>query len=147
VTASNSPRPAPLARTYEGWTTTLRDVRGDLLSWLSSGQADDDACERAALVVSELAANAVQAAPGRRYEVEALWDGAHVVMTVRNRSDGDRPPQRSSWGPVDALAPRGRGLAIVDALADAVQVTERDGTVVVTARLRVATASDGNGQR
>lgn len=136
---------APLVRSYDGRTDSLRSVRADLLAWLNGGGADSDAQERAALVVSELAANAVQAAPGRRYQVRAAWDGGHMVVTVHNATDGDRPPVRSTWGQVDALAPRGRGLAIVDALADRVDVAERgDGSIVITARLRVGgIATDG----
>lgn len=136
------PRPLPLRRAYPGATSSLRTVRADVVSWLDGGGAGDDVRERAALVVSELAANAVQAAPGRPFEVDARWDAAHVVVTVRNATDGERPPRRSSWGPVDALAPRGRGLAIVDALADGVAVDDDGGDVVVSARLRL----DGRGR-
>lgn len=132
----------PLARTYDGVTGELRQVRADLVGWLDRAGAGSEAQERAALVVSELAANAVQAAPGRRFEVRAHWDHAHVVVAVRNPTDGDLPPQRATWGPVDALAPRGRGLAIVDALADGVDVVAHGDEVVVTARLRV----DGEGR-
>jgi anti-sigma regulatory factor (Ser/Thr protein kinase) len=147
VTAGNG-RSAPLARTYDGRTDTLRSVRADMLAWLDGGGVDTEAQERAALVVSELAANAVQAAPGRRFEVQAAWEGGHMVVTVRNATDGDRPPLRSTWGPAHALAPRGRGLAIIDALAEGVDVAERDGFVVVTARLRVeGTGIDGRDGR
>lgn len=134
--------PTPLACTYEGATGQLRHVRADVVAWLDRGGAGVEAQERAALVVSELAANAVQAAPGRRFDVGARWDGGHVVVTVRNATDGDRPPHRDAWGPVDALAPRGRGLAIVDALAEGVQIDDDGTDVVVTARLRV----DGDGR-
>lgn len=142
VTGSGRREPTPLQRAYDGATSSLRSVRTDLLGWLADAGADDEVRERAALVVSELAANAVQAAPGRRFAVDAAWEDPHVVVTVRNETDGDRPPRQATWGPVDALAPRGRGLAIVDALADGVTVDDAGGDVVVTARLRL----DGRGR-
>ncbi len=141
VTAPDQPRTAPFARTYEGTTVALRGVRADVVSWLVGTGADGEALERSALVVSELAANAVQAGPGRRFEVRARREGAHVVVVVRNPSDGDRPPGRTEWRPAEPLAPRGRGLAIVDALADGVEVGVEGDEVVITARLRI----DGNG--
>lgn len=140
VTASDEASTAPFARTYEGDAVSLRGVRADVVAWLGGTGADVEALERVALVVSELAANAVQAGPGRPFEVRAGREGQYVVVAVRNPTDGDRPPGRTEWRPAELLAPRGRGLAIVDALATGVEVSFEGDDVVVTARLRI----DGN---
>jgi anti-sigma regulatory factor (Ser/Thr protein kinase) len=134
---------AVLWRDYDGDLATLRTVRRDVTEWLAELGADDETKERAALVVSELTSNAVQAAPGRTYnlQVTRLDDGS-AAISVRNRPIGSRPPARELWRPAPAtpprkLLPRGRGLAIVDSLSEDVTVEHLGDDVVVTARVRV----------
>ncbi len=129
-----------LDREYEGTTSTLRAARSDVVGWLKERRIDQDLQDRAALVLSELASNAVQASPGNAYSLRvSLSDDGSVVMAVTSSTGGDRPPPRDDWGPATILAARGRGLLIVGKLSEQVDVDQpAGGMVVVTATLRSA---------
>lgn len=92
---------------------------------------------RVALVVSELVANAVvHAHAGPRLRVG--WDGRTVDVEVEDDGPG-RPVLRAP----DPLTPSGRGLALVDRIADDWGVagppdSETDQGKVVWARIRLA---------
>ena len=127
-----------LERVYAGNSGTLRDARSDVVASLRSAVGDPDLEERAQLVVSELATNAIQASPGQRYGlVVQVGNDNSVVVQVTSTSDREAPPPRESWGPETARAVRGRGLLIVGMLSDEVEVAQPEsGTVVVTATFR-----------
>jgi anti-sigma regulatory factor (Ser/Thr protein kinase) len=109
--------------------------------WLRGFGCDDDTVERAVLVASELASNAVQAAAGRSYRVAIVETGPHLVeLTVSNSFVETSPPDRSRWLPTTPAAPRGRGLSIVAALSREVRVDVDDEYVRVTALMQ--TVSD-----
>jgi anti-sigma regulatory factor (Ser/Thr protein kinase) len=123
---------------YAGEPGTLGRARRDVLELLSHWGADAAVQDRAALIVSELATNALQAAPGTVYHVHVTrLDNDYASIAVRNASNGTVPPQPEKWRPVDRTALRGRGLSIVGSLADGVTVDTTAGEVVVTARLRI----------
>jgi anti-sigma regulatory factor (Ser/Thr protein kinase) len=126
-----------LDREYEGTTGTLRAARNDIVECLKDHVSDEDIQERAQLVVSELATNAIQASPGVAYglRVSLAGDGS-VIMAVTSTTERDAPPPRDEWGPAHPVAVRGRGLLIVDKLTDEVDVEQVNGTIVVRARLR-----------
>jgi anti-sigma regulatory factor (Ser/Thr protein kinase) len=126
-----------LARAYEGEVSSLRAARADISEWLRTRGGDDDTVERAVLIASELATNAVHATPGMPYSLLLRSiDADHVELTISNpRSSADLPP-RTSWAPQDLLKPHGRGLAIVAALSEDVSVHVDDDRVLVTARIR-----------
>jgi anti-sigma regulatory factor (Ser/Thr protein kinase) len=127
----------PFHRRYQGATAVVNGVRGDIDSWLLAQEADDDTRSRAALVVSELVSNAVQASPGRPFGLSARRIRSEAItLIVTNRTEKPRIPERSDWGPDDLLAPGGRGLAIVDSLCDDVAiVASATGEVTVEATL------------
>lgn len=139
---SATQRTDSLDREYPGEAASLRDARHDTTRWLQQQGFDDDTRQRAALVVSELASNAVEAAPGTPYSLTVSNEPGRSVVTVevRNRGSVD-----TSLAPVAGLAgratmappsaSRGRGLAIVGTLAQDVTVEQRHDTVVVVARL------------
>jgi anti-sigma regulatory factor (Ser/Thr protein kinase) len=128
-----------LDREYDGTTGTLRAVRTDVLGFLKEHQPDQDLQERAELVVSELATNAIQASPGVAYRLRVSLDAGAVELAITSFTDSGAPPPREDWGPEHARAPRGRGLLIVDELTDHVGVERpTDNTIVVTATLRSA---------
>jgi len=107
--------------------------------FLAARHMDADLCERAELVVSELASNAVQAAPGAPYRVRVGIDSDEsvIVELTSDGSDGGMLPPRAMWGPSSVLAETGRGLLIVDQLSDSVRVQQPSaGQIVVTATLR-----------
>ena len=138
-----SPDPQPvLQREYDGDLVTLRAARAAVIDWLAGLGADDDTRERAALIVSELSSNAIQAAPGRTYSLQVRLDDGCATISVRNHPSGSQPPARESWRrePVTKLRnllPRGRGLAIVDSLSEDVTVEHHGDDVVVAARVRI----------
>jgi anti-sigma regulatory factor (Ser/Thr protein kinase) len=128
-------------REYEGVTSVLRAARSDLMDCLGASGFDEDLRDRAQLVLSELATNAVEASPGSPFVVRLKIDeGTSLVVEVTSRTNAGAPPARESWGPATALAARGRGLLIVEKLSSEVVVDQpTTGTVVVTAKLRSAT--------
>ncbi|MER7717913.1 ATP-binding protein [Streptomyces flaveolus] len=87
-----------------------------------------EASDTAALLVAELAANAVThgRVPGRDFEVTVKLLGRTVRIEVSDTRGELRPPAsdapRSSSGP---LAETGRGLLLVEALADRWEVLDR----------------------
>lgn len=127
-----------LDKEYDGTTSTLRAARTDMVASLTEQNVDDDLRERAELVLSELASNAVQASPGNPYKLRLSLDAdGTLVMALTSRAHNGGPPPRGSWGPSAVLAPSGRGLMIVDELSDRVHVERpAEDTVVVTATLR-----------
>jgi anti-sigma regulatory factor (Ser/Thr protein kinase) len=142
------PRPefVVLDREYAGTTTSLRSARHDVIEVLRAHlPADQELRDRAELVVSELATNAIQAAPGTSFGLCVSLSGdCSVAIAITNYTlrDGGLPP-RSAWGPAYPSAPRGRGLMIVAELTDEVEVEQRAaGTVVVTATFRTVHVPD-----
>lgn len=127
-----------LEREYEGTTSILRVARTDVIGSLADRGVDQDLRERAELVLSELAANAVQASPGQPFGLRMILDSdGAVVVAVTSHTDNGSPPPRAQWGPATTRAPKGRGLMIVDELSEDVVVNKPDSrTVVVTATLR-----------
>jgi anti-sigma regulatory factor (Ser/Thr protein kinase) len=100
----------------EGFARARAFTRETLSCWSLDHRSDD-----ATLVITELAANAVahavlRPAPGGSAEVwlGLSFDPTHLLVTVSD--PGDEPP---AYTPCDATALRehGRGLYIVDALA------------------------------
>jgi len=127
-----------LDREYQGTTDTLRSARTEVGDRLADRCLGLDIRERAELVVSELASNAVQAAPGSPYRLlVAIESDESVVIALTSTASQGGPPPRAEWGPSNVLAPTGRGLLIVDELSDAVNVQRpTGGKLVVTATLR-----------
>jgi len=126
-----------MGRDYDGEPATLRAARRDVLAWLSARGADDETKQRAALIVSELATNALQASPGRPYNVSVVATGDRCAeIAVRNHTSGGVPPERDSWQFAEPSSLRGRGLAIVSSLAEDVEVCADNGEVAITARIR-----------
>ena len=97
MNASSPDPPAVLQRQYEGDLVTLREARRAVIDWLTGLGADDDTRERAALIVSELSSNAIQAAPGRTYSLQlARVDDQRATISVRNHPTDSLPPPRES---------------------------------------------------
>ncbi|WSB88224.1 ATP-binding protein [Streptomyces cellulosae] len=106
-----------IACSREGLARVRSFTRDTLGDW-SLQQCSDDA----ALVMTELAANAVTHAAARcpgepDVRLGFRLEPAHLLLTVTDRDD--RPPVRRPPGGDADLEEHGRGLCIVDALSEA----------------------------
>ncbi len=96
----------------EASTTTRRGVR-EFLSEEACERCDLDAVE---IIVGELISNVVQHAPGP-IGMHCWWEGDRAILLVADRGPG-LPPVR----PIpDPAATNGRGLLLIDALAQSVR--------------------------
>jgi len=121
--------------TYPPEGGSERRGRAAVLEWLS-GWADGDGPDELAVVVSELLANAVAATSDGTYVVvRACRDDDVVVLEVSNSYDGR--PTGNDWDLDDLLRSGGRGLVIVRALTDWVELEHRNATTTVRCRKRV----------
>jgi anti-sigma regulatory factor (Ser/Thr protein kinase) len=106
--------------------TAPRRARALLRAAVSEWDVDDDTYEDAAMVLTELVANAVDHAATAN-TVTIRLDDRGLHLAVRDARPGPAPRP----GPVDPTAARGRGLQMVDALAVAWGVTtQADGKTV-----------------
>jgi anti-sigma regulatory factor (Ser/Thr protein kinase) len=98
----------------------LRVVRGRLRAWLASEGADREDAEEIVVAASEACANAIEhpRMPRQPFvEVEASAQNGVVSLVVRDFG---------RWRPAVATRNRGRGLAIIEALADHVERLESE---------------------
>ncbi|MEW1830130.1 ATP-binding protein [Streptomyces sp. NPDC088196] len=86
-----------------------------------------DTSDAAAAIVAELAANAVThgRVPGRDFELRLSLVTGSVRIEVTDTRTGPRPPASGAVRQPEPLDDNGRGLVIVDALADRWEVVER----------------------
>jgi anti-sigma regulatory factor (Ser/Thr protein kinase) len=111
----------------------LEHVRRLVADWARAVNADRDALS---LIATELVTNALAATPPT--EPVVVWldhDDAEAQLSVVDGGRGIRSP---SFDPPPPTSVRGRGLAIVDQLADRLEIYRADGCTVVTACTRVA---------
>jgi serine/threonine-protein kinase RsbW len=90
-----------------------------------------------ALALSEACANVIQhAGPGEEYEVQVIARNRQCVIEVVNTGSPDSEPMPDGFAlasdPVPATAEHGRGLKIIDAVVDNLQLTSNEsrGTTV-----------------
>jgi serine/threonine-protein kinase RsbW len=80
-----------------------------------------------ALALTEACANVIQhAGPGEEYEVQVSARNRKCAISVVNSGSGDGQPIAVTDDPVPATAERGRGLKIIDAVVDNLQLTSND---------------------
>ena len=87
-----------------------------------------------ALALGEACANVIQhAGPGEEYEVQVSARNRRCTIEVVNSGSRDIEPVAVADDPVPATAERGRGLKIIDAVVDNLQLTRNDrrGTTTV----------------
>jgi anti-sigma regulatory factor (Ser/Thr protein kinase) len=87
-------------------------------------------CEDAALLASEVVTNALRHAPGGSISVRAERDGEQLVVQVLDAS-----PEEPMVLETDLWGERGRGMALVDAIADEWGVVPHPSGKVVWFRL------------
>ncbi|KOG20732.1 ATP-binding protein [Streptomyces viridochromogenes] len=116
---SATPRGARLARHL---------VVNQLHAWgIPHGSAASDAV---AVIVAELAANAVThgRVAGRDFEVRLSLPTGSIRVEVSDTRTESGPPKPGDVPPPHPLDEHGRGLVLVEALADRWEVVERDGS-------------------
>jgi PAS domain S-box-containing protein len=107
--------------------TRLRDVRRHLAGWLRRSGASEEDVEIAQMACHEACSNAIEHGYGfgeGSFTIDAHMDNGKVVLEVADRG---------SWidRPEGTLPHRGRGIALMKALMDAVQLTHEDGGTTV----------------
>ncbi|MEQ8840789.1 MAG: ATP-binding protein [Acidimicrobiales bacterium] len=109
-----------LHRTFALSSAAVTEARLAVVDALRRQGVSAELVDVVALATSELCANAVQAGKGSTFDVQAhaSEDGSRVAMQVRSAGVLDDIPDRSTWKSEDPLAHRGRGLAIVDTIAE-----------------------------
>ncbi|MFF5478089.1 ATP-binding protein [Streptomyces sp. NPDC012935] len=87
-----------------------------------------DASDAVALIVAELAANAVThgRVPGRDFELRLSLPTGSIRVEVTDTRTESHPPKPGDVPPPRPLDEHGRGLVLVEALADRWEVVERD---------------------
>ncbi|OXY94108.1 ATP-binding protein [Streptomyces diastatochromogenes] len=87
-----------------------------------------ETADAVAVIVAELAANAVihGRVPGRDFELRASLLPGRVRIEVTDTRAEHRPPGPRDLHPPAPLANAGRGLVLVDAVADRWDVVDRD---------------------
>ena len=108
-------------------------VRSRLAADLRAHQLPDDSIEDAVLVTSELVTNAIRHTPDNG-PIEVNWRVEKSELTLRVMDSSAVHPERRNTAPV-ALG--GRGLAIIEALADSWGVDSRPSGKQVWARLSI----------
>jgi len=113
----------------------LPEVRLGARLVLDSWSVPEDAGETVVLILSELAANAVRHArvPGRTFDVTVTHDGEKAIEI----EVGDGSPHLPVLKSYDPDATSGRGLLLVEALADTWEVRHREFGKAVWARVLI----------
>jgi anti-sigma regulatory factor (Ser/Thr protein kinase) len=107
--------------------TRLRDVRRHLASWLRRGGASEEDVEIAQMACHEACSNAIEHGYGfgeGSFTIDARMENGKVVLEV---ADQGRWIDRPEGG----LPHRGRGIALMEALMDAVELMRGNGGTTV----------------
>lgn len=103
----------------------LSEARADFVSWLEGMDVDDDRVDDLSVVISELGANAVRETPpgSGNPTLEATIDDGILVVEVANEvSPTSTFPSEHDWDLNDPLRTGGRGLLLVSAFVDEVDI-------------------------
>lgn len=122
-----------LARSMPSHPSDVRAVRREVREALLGAEVDGGLVADAELVASELLTNAVEQRGPEDVRVELRRRGSKVSLTVANRAGADKLPPVDAWpGLTDAAGARGRGLPIVAALSERIDVERGSGWTSIT---------------
>lgn len=129
---------AAFASTFMSTPAALARTRDDFSDWLASVDVSDEIRSDLSIAFSELGSNAVAAVGDGDHElhVAGWWSGSELVFEVTNPVV-KRPGPLMRWDLEDPLRGGGRGLMIVRALTDAIEVRNNDGHLTVRCRTQV----------
>ena len=103
----------------------LSDVRAEFVAWLRGAGIEDDRIDDLSVVVSELGANAVRETPAgaSAATLAASVDDDLLCIEVSNEvSSASSAPSEHDWDLMDPLRTGGRGLLLVSAFVNEVDV-------------------------
>jgi anti-sigma regulatory factor (Ser/Thr protein kinase) len=118
---------APLHLEVATDPTLLRDVRRDLAGWLRRSGASEEDVEVAQMACHEACSNAIEHGYGfgeGSFTIDGRFQNGKVVLEVSDHGTWIERPE-------GGLEHRGRGLALMKALMDAVQLTHDGGGTTV----------------
>lgn len=125
---------------YHADVAVIADGRRQIAAWASLAAPGPDVVIDLEVVTSELLANAVAASePDAEVHVGMSGDDTWLVLEVANVA-AQGPPPASGWDYDDPIRAGGRGLVIVRALTDRVEVESRAPWTVVRCTLRAGGA-------
>jgi serine/threonine-protein kinase RsbW len=113
-----SARPLRDAFRLPALDTSVARARRRVLDRLNEWCVDQEACDDAQLLVSELFTNAVRHTASEKVSCELWLVGPRLCLEVTDQGGGPHPMAPRPGGPVDADGESGRGLLLVSVLAD-----------------------------
>ncbi len=116
-----------------GAVSQLSAVRARFVEWLRAAGVDDERVDDLSVVLSELGANAIRETPvgSPDADVSARIEGTTLELTVTNEVSPDHRTN-GTWDLDDPLRTGGRGLLLVSAFVDSVEVDVVDRRLVVS---------------
>ncbi len=117
----------------------LSDARPALVDWLRDGDVriGDTLADDIVVIVTELAANVIDHTSSPWVRVDVSTDADRVTVEVTHVGPAESIPPVHAWGR-DVEGRRGRGLRMVRALADTVEVLGDDERAAVRCALPVS---------
>ncbi|WP_328617359.1 SpoIIE family protein phosphatase [Amycolatopsis sp. NBC_00355] len=126
----------PLTMEFAAHPDSLASTRHWLRAWLADAELDPDLAQDVLVAAGEACANAVEHAyvsgGGANAHLSASLTGARLVVTITDRGRWKQPPP-------DNHVLRGRGVPMMEALADAVTVRRASEGTTVTLEWRIGT--------
>lgn len=143
---TTKPPPAPFEYRFTPREAVVPLARHFLQEWLVHVPVDPLEVEDVLVIASELCTNAVRASSGRDGGValRAWTEGSDVLVEVEDDGDGFTWPEHADHDLPDPEEEMGRGLFLVQALADEISIRTEDGRTFV--RCRKAAAIGGSEQ-
>lgn len=115
----------------------LSELRTTFAEWLADAGVDSERLDDLSVVLSELGANAVRETPdgAQPADVSARLDGNRLELIVSNEVSPDAVAVED-WDLDDPLRTGGRGLLLVSAFVDEIDVDVIDRRLVVTCAIQ-----------
>lgn len=123
----------------------LSDVRGDFTRWLEGAGVAAERIDDLSVVFSELGSNAVRETPAGAdpADVAAVIDGARLRLEMSNSVSSDTETSvAADWDLEDSMRTGGRGLLLVSAFVDKIDVEVVDRRLVVKCTASLDVESD-----
>jgi serine phosphatase RsbU (regulator of sigma subunit)/anti-sigma regulatory factor (Ser/Thr protein kinase) len=124
---------APFEHRFSPNVAMVSVARHLFSDWLTAQPIDHDAVDDLLVIATELCANAVAASTGaaRSVALRARAEGHALVIEAEDDGPGFAWPLWTDEEPPDLAEERGRGLFLVRALSDDVEVVRRDDRTIV----------------